>query len=129
MTLTFELKLDMLRPDLHAKVQVSMSVHSARIVRQTDRQTDRLTHDVKTITPSADAGCNKGFGNIINDNGKIVPSFVIFSLGLPKKAQSTVLPVFGPLSVKSGSMEGVVMQCRRGCPEVGTLLPLSYQAL
>ena len=30
----------MLRPDLHAKVQVSMSVPSARIVRRTDGQTD-----------------------------------------------------------------------------------------
>ncbi len=47
MTLTFELSLDMLRPHLHVKIQVCMSLRSARIVRRTDghthRQTDRHT--------------------------------------------------------------------------------------
>ncbi len=70
MTLTFELDLDMLRADPHAKIQVCMSVHSAGIVRRTDTQTHTHTHththDVKTITPSADAGCNKDFAEKIN---------------------------------------------------------------
>ncbi len=55
MTLTYELDLDTLLLDLHAKIQVSMSVRSAGIARRTDGQTDththRHTHDVKTITP------------------------------------------------------------------------------
>ncbi len=50
MTLTYELDLDILPLDLHAKIQVCMSVRSAvRVV--TDGQTDGQTHDVKTITP------------------------------------------------------------------------------
>ncbi len=56
MTLTFELDLDILPLDLHAKIQVRMSVCStARVVTHT--QTDRQKDDVKTITPVADAGC------------------------------------------------------------------------
>ncbi len=56
MTLTFELSLDMLSPDLHAIVQLSMSDHSARVVRRTHTHTHSHTNDVKTITPTADAG-------------------------------------------------------------------------
>ena len=37
--------------DVHAKIQVYMSVCSARIARRTHIQTDTQTHDVKTITP------------------------------------------------------------------------------
>ncbi len=47
MTLTYELDLDILQLDLHAKIQVCMSVRSAGIARRTDRH----TNDVKTITP------------------------------------------------------------------------------
>ena len=53
MTLTFELDLDILPLDLHAKIQVCMFVRSAARARQTDSH----THDAKTITPVADAGC------------------------------------------------------------------------
>ncbi len=56
MTLTFKLDLDILLLDLHAKIQVCTSARSAVRARQTDRQND----DAKTITPVADAGCNKG---------------------------------------------------------------------
>ena len=67
LTFTFELDLDILRPDLHAKFKVWTLVPSVRRARrthtQTDRHTDAQTHrctdDVKTITPSADAGCKK----------------------------------------------------------------------
>ena len=59
MTLTFKLSLDMLRPDLHAKIHLCVCARSARIVRRADGHTDRQTHDVKTITPSADVGCKK----------------------------------------------------------------------
>ncbi len=59
MTLTFELDLDILPLDLHAKIQVRMSVCSTtRVVTHT--QTDRQTDDVKSITPVADTGCKKG---------------------------------------------------------------------
>ncbi len=54
MTLTLKLDLDTFSLDLHAEMQACMSVRLARIVRQTDTQTD----NAKTITPSADAGCN-----------------------------------------------------------------------
>ena len=54
MTLTFELDLDILPVDLHAKIQVRMFVRSLVRARHTDRRTDR----VKTITPFADAGVN-----------------------------------------------------------------------
>ncbi len=49
LTLTSELDLDILPLDLHAKIQVRMTVRSAVRVRQTHRQTH--TYDVKTITP------------------------------------------------------------------------------
>ena len=55
MTLTFELDLDILPLDLHAEIQVCTSVRSAVRARQTHTQND----DAKTITPVADAGCNK----------------------------------------------------------------------
>ncbi len=56
MTLTFELDLDILPPDLNAEIQVRMSVrYDMRVVTHTHTQ----THDVKTITPVADAGCNE----------------------------------------------------------------------
>ncbi len=51
MTLTYKLDLNILPLDLHAKIQVHMSVRSARIVRRTDTHTHRQTKDVKTITP------------------------------------------------------------------------------
>ncbi len=51
MTLTFELDLDVFPLDLHAKIQVHTSANSAFIVRRTDEQTDKRTHDAKTITP------------------------------------------------------------------------------
>ena len=50
MTLTYELDLEILPLDLHVKIQVCMSVRSAFIVRRTDGQTHRHTHDVKTVT-------------------------------------------------------------------------------
>ncbi len=43
MTLTFEHDLDIIRHDLHAKIQDCMYVCSARIVRQTDGRTDSQT--------------------------------------------------------------------------------------
>ena len=55
MTLTFELDLDILPFDLHAKIQVCTSVRSAVSARQTHTHT--LTDDAKTITPVADTGC------------------------------------------------------------------------
>ncbi len=54
MTLTYDLDLDILRFDLHAKNQVYISVLSAKRSRQ--RARDRHTHDVKTTTPSANVG-------------------------------------------------------------------------
>ena len=42
-TFTYELELDILPLDLRAKIQVCMSVPSARIARRTDRHTDRQT--------------------------------------------------------------------------------------
>ncbi len=54
MTLTFKVDLDILPSDLHAEIQICMSVNLAvRVVTDTHRQ----THDVKTITPVTDAGC------------------------------------------------------------------------
>ena len=47
MTLTYKVGLDIFPLDLHAKIQVRMSVRSD--VRA--RWTDRHTNDVKTITP------------------------------------------------------------------------------
>ena len=47
MTSTYELDLDILPLDLHAKIQVYMSVRMAGI----ERRTDGKTHHVKTITP------------------------------------------------------------------------------
>ncbi len=55
-TLTFELDLDNLPLDLHAKIQVCTSFRA----RQMDRRTERHIDDAKTITPVADAGCKKG---------------------------------------------------------------------
>ena len=43
--------LDIHPLDLHAKIHVRMSVHSAGRVRRTHRQTHTHTDDVKTITP------------------------------------------------------------------------------
>ncbi len=63
MTLIYELDLDILPLDLHAEIQVCMSVCYVRRVGRTHRRTDTQTHthNAKTITPSADAGCKKGF--------------------------------------------------------------------
>ena len=47
LTLTYELELDILPLDRHAKIQVHMSVRSANKARRTDRQ----THHVKSLTP------------------------------------------------------------------------------
>ncbi len=47
MTLTYKLDLDILPLDLHAKIQVRLSVRSAVRVRRTDGHTD----NVKTTTP------------------------------------------------------------------------------
>ncbi len=52
-----KLDLDILPLNLHAKIQVCMSVRLGRRV-VTHGHTDVQTHDVKTITPVADAGCN-----------------------------------------------------------------------
>ena len=43
MTLTFDLGLDILPSDLHAKIQVCMSVRLAERARHMDGRTDRLT--------------------------------------------------------------------------------------
>ncbi len=59
MTLTFKLDLDILPLNPCAKNQNCTSVRSALRVRQTDRHTHRQNDDAKTITPIADAGCNK----------------------------------------------------------------------
>ena len=60
LTLTFNLDVDILPLDLHAEFQVRRSVRlSWRLV--TDTLTHLLTHDVKTITPIADAGCKYKF--------------------------------------------------------------------
>ena len=50
----FKLDLYILPPDLHAKIQVCMSVRLASKV-----VTHGQTHDVKTITPVTDTGCKK----------------------------------------------------------------------
>ena len=60
MTLTYKLDLDILPLDLHAQIQVSMSVLSAvRVVTDTHTQgfTDTQTDDVKTITPNTSQTC------------------------------------------------------------------------
>ncbi len=44
MTLTYELDLDILPLNVHAKIQLCMSVRSAVRVRQTDGHTDTHTH-------------------------------------------------------------------------------------
>ncbi len=49
MTLTYELDLDILTPNLHAEIQVCMFVCSAVRARRTYTQKD----DAKTITPDA----------------------------------------------------------------------------
>ena len=54
MTLTFKLDLVILPFDLHAKIQVCMSVRLARIVRRTDRRTDtrcqnHYTHHIRDV--------------------------------------------------------------------------------
>ncbi len=54
MTLTYEIDTDILPPDVHAKIQVRMSVPSAEIVRRTDTQTHTWcqndnTHQVKDM--------------------------------------------------------------------------------
>ena len=51
MALTFGLELDILPLDIHAKIQVCMSVRSAVRVRRTDGHTDTQTDNAKTITP------------------------------------------------------------------------------
>ena len=51
MSLTYELDLDILPFDPHAKIQVRMSVCSAIILRRTDTQTHTQTDNTKTITP------------------------------------------------------------------------------
>ncbi len=56
--------------------------------------------------------------------GRIVPSFVIFSPGLPNNAPPTVLPVFGPPSVVTTSSS-----MANSAQKVGTILPLYYHAL
>ena len=81
MTLNFELNLDTLSPDLHAKVQVYMSVHSARVMRWMDRRTDTQTNDVKTITPTADAGCDKYIGTTIGTYSYFPQLHSFFSAG------------------------------------------------
>ncbi len=57
MTLTFKLDLDILPLDLNAKIQAHMLVCSPVTARHADRQMDRWTVRVKTITPVADAEC------------------------------------------------------------------------
>ncbi len=56
LTLTFKLDLDILQLDLHAEIQVCISVRLPRRV-VTHGHTDRQTHNVKTITPVTDEGC------------------------------------------------------------------------
>ncbi len=55
MTLTFELDLEILPLDLHAKIQVCMYVCSAM---RALKHGHTHTYDDKTITPIADAGGN-----------------------------------------------------------------------
>ena len=49
MTLIYQLGLDILQLDLHAKIQVCMKVRSDVTARRTDTQTHRQTNDVKAI--------------------------------------------------------------------------------
>ena len=50
MTLTYELDLDIFPLDLHAKIQVCMSIHSAGIARRTDtRCQNYYTHHVRDV--------------------------------------------------------------------------------
>ncbi len=62
MTLTYELDLDILPLDVHAKIQVCMFVRSAVRVRQTDTHTDTQTMP-KLLHPTRlrDVGCNDIF--------------------------------------------------------------------
>ncbi len=61
----------------------------------TDRQTDRHTNDVKTITPVADAGCKKASGHpmlplcggAISKHGSLNHFWVHFSVLLPLKKE------------------------------------------
>ncbi len=65
MTLNYELDLDILPFDLHAKIQVRMSVRSARIARRTDRHTDTHTHKQYQnyyTQHVRDVGCNSDVG-------------------------------------------------------------------
>ncbi len=48
--LTYDLDLYILLLDLHAKIQVRMSVRLAVIARRTDGHTHTHTNDVRTIT-------------------------------------------------------------------------------
>ena len=57
MTFIFELDLDILRQDLHTKCKVCTLVFSDKRARR--KHTHRRTDNVKTITPSANVGCNK----------------------------------------------------------------------
>ncbi len=63
MTLAFKLDLDILPLDLHAENRKSGPYvcpfgQESEADRQTHSHTHTLTRGVKTITPSADAGCN-----------------------------------------------------------------------
>ena len=78
MTLTFELDLDILPLDLHAKIQVCMSVCLVRRV-VTHTHTDRQTHNVETITPVADAGCKNDCLKLTTDESTVRAS--IYSHG------------------------------------------------
>ena len=54
MTFSYKLDLDTLLIDLNAEIQVGVSV----LLYRRARQMHTHTHYVKTITRSADAGCN-----------------------------------------------------------------------
>ncbi len=81
MTLTFDLwpwPANILPLDLHAKIEVRMSVHwhsAVRVVTHKHTQTDTRTDDVKMITPVADAGCK-------NDNLFCISRWEYFSVTL-----------------------------------------------
>ncbi len=67
MNLTYELDLDNLPLDLHAKIQVSLSVHSAvRVVTdgQTDGRTDTRCQNYYTRHVT-DVGCKNGLQRLV----------------------------------------------------------------
>ena len=81
MTLIYELDLDILPLDLHAKIQVCMFLRSSGIVRRTHTQTD--THTMpKLLHPPLTLG-------VINRDGNFLREIGIFNL----KKQTEISPM------------------------------------